>query len=195
MYFHDAWRAQPVLDATDSDLILPSRPGLLVHGCHWPRQSLPPNVLSVSDRDPDNEEHEAQEGHLLSSPAETVAAMAEEATQEVVSVHSSPSESPTIPSTEQPEEDDARMEDDDSANTSSADEDDCLSNRSALPKACPAQDEMLEAEDDARSMQPPQGVEPQSSSPTSHFSESSGTVVLPCQNKNSSEVILLIKSP
>ena len=102
VYFYDAWRAQPVLDAIDSDLILPSRPGLLVHGCYWPRQSLPPDVLSVSDRDPDNEEHEAQEGHLLSSPAETDAAMAEEATQEVVSVHSSPSESPTIPSTEQP---------------------------------------------------------------------------------------------
>ena len=36
--------------------ILPSRPGLLVHGCYWPRQSLPPDVLSVSDHDPDNEE-------------------------------------------------------------------------------------------------------------------------------------------
>ena len=45
VYFYDAWRAQPVLDAIDSDLILPSRPGLLVHGCYWPRQSLPPHVL------------------------------------------------------------------------------------------------------------------------------------------------------
>ena len=50
------WRAQPVLDARGSDLILPSRPGLLVQGCCWPQQSLPPEVLSVSDRDPDNEE-------------------------------------------------------------------------------------------------------------------------------------------
>ena len=29
VYFYDAWRAQPVLDAIGSDLILPSRPGLL----------------------------------------------------------------------------------------------------------------------------------------------------------------------
>ena len=46
--------------------------------------------------------------------------MVEEVTQEVVSVHSSPSESPTIPSTEQPEDDDAHMEDNDSASSSSA---------------------------------------------------------------------------
>ena len=165
VYFHDAWRAQPVLDATDSDLILPSRPGLLVHGCYWPRQSLPPDVLSVSDRDPDNGEHEAQEGHLLSSPAETDAAMAEEATQEVVSVHSSPSESPTIPSTEQPEDDDAHMEDNDSASSSSAEAGDCLGNRLVLPDACPAQDDMLAAGDDARSALAPDRtpLSPQSS--------------------------------
>ena len=172
VYFYDAWRAQPVLDAPDSDLILPSRPGLLVHGCYWPRQSLTPDVLSVSDRDPDKEEHEAQEGHSLSSPAETDAAMAEEATQEVVSVHSSPSESPTIPSTEQPEDDDAHMEDDDSASSSSAEAGDCLSNRPVLPDACPAQDDMLAADDDARSALPPQDVDPPSDSPISHSSES-----------------------
>ena len=172
VYFYDAWRAQPVLDAIDSDLILPSRPGLLVHGCYWPWQSLPPDVLSVSDRDPDNEEHEAQEGHLLSSPAETDAAMAEEATQEVVSVHSSPSESPTIPSTEQPEDDDAHMEDNDSASSSSAEAGDCLSNRPVLPDACPAQDDMLAAGDDARSALPPQNVDHPSDSPRSHSSES-----------------------
>ena len=172
VYFYDAWRAQPVLDAIDSDLILPSRPGLLVHGCYWPRQSLPPDVLSVSDRDPDNEEHEAQEGHSLSSPAETDAAMAEEATQEVVSVHSSPSESPTIPSTEQPEDDDAHMEDDDSASSSSAEAGDCLSNRPVLPDACPAQDDTLAAGDDARSVLPPQNVDHPSDSPISHSSES-----------------------
>ena len=172
VYFYDAWRAQPVLDAIDSDLILPSRPGLLVHGCYWPRQSLPPDVLSVSDRDPDNEEHEAQEGHLLSSPAETDAAMAEEATQEVVSGHSSPSESPTIPSTEQPEDDDAHMEDNDSASSSSTEAGDCLSNRPVLPDARPAQDDMLAAGDDARSALPPQNVDHPSDSPRSHPSES-----------------------
>ena len=172
VYFYDAWRAQPVLDAIDSDLILPSRPGLLVHGCYWPRQSLPPDVLSVSDRDPDNEEHEAQEGHMQSSPAETDAAMAEEATQEVVSAHSSPSESPTIPSTEQPEDNDAHMEDNDSASSSSTEAGDCLSNRPVLPDACPAQDDMLAAGDDARSALPPQNVDHPSDSSRSHSSES-----------------------
>ena len=64
------------------------------------------------------------------------------------------------------------MEEDDSANISSEDEGDCLSNRPALPGACPAQDEMLEADEDARSELPPQDVDPSSSSPTSHSSES-----------------------
>ena len=172
VYFCDAWRVQPVLDAPGSELVLPPQPGLLVHGCYWPQPSATPDVLSVSDRDTEKEEYEVQEGQPLSSPAVTDATMADEEANEAVSVHSSSSESPTVPSTEQPEEDDAHMEDDDSANTSSADEDDCLSNRPAPPEACPAQDEMLEAEDDARSMLPPQDVEPQSSSPTSHFSES-----------------------
>ena len=173
VYFYDAWRVQPVLDAPESDLVLPPQPGLLVHGCYWPRPSLTPDVLSVSDRDPEKEEHEVQEGQSLSSLAATDAAMADEDANEAVSVHSSSSESPTIPSTEQPEEDDAHMEDEDSANTSSAEEEgDCLSNRPALPDACPAQDEMLEAEDDARSELPPQDVDPPSSSPTSHSSES-----------------------
>ena len=137
-----------------------------MHGCYWPQPSATPEVLSVSDRDTEKEEHEVQEGQPLSSPAATDATMADEEANEAVSVHSSSSESPTIPSTEQPEEDDAHMEDDDSANTSSADEDDCLSNRPAPPEAYPAQDEMLEAEDEARSMLPPQNGEPPSSSPT-----------------------------
>ena len=172
VYFYDAWRVQPVLDAPGSELVLPPQPGLLVHGCYWPQPSATPDVLSVSDHDTEKEEQEVQEGQPLSSPAATDATMADEEANEAVSVHSSSSESPTIPSTEQPEEDDARMEDDDSANTSSADEDDCLSNRPAPPEACPAQDEMQEVEDEARSMLPPQDGEPPSSSPTSHFSES-----------------------
>ena len=76
--------------------------------------------------------------------------MAEEDANEAVSVHSFSSESPTIPSTEQPEEDDAHMADDAGASTSSAEEEgDCLSNRPALSDACPARDKMLEVEDDA----------------------------------------------
>ena len=172
VYFYDAWRVQPVLDAPESELVLPPQPGLLARGCYWPRPSLTPDVLSVSDRDPEKEEHEGQEGQSLPSLAATDAAMADEDANEAVSVHSSSPESPTIPSTEQPEEDDAHMEDDDSANISSAEEGDCLSNRPALPDACPAQDEMLEADGDARSELPPQDVDPPSSSPTSHSSES-----------------------
>ena len=53
------------------------------------------------------------------------------------------------------------MADDASASTSSAEEEgDCLSNRPALPDACPAQDEMLEAEDDAGSELPSTGRGP-----------------------------------
>ena len=148
VYFYDAWRVQPVLDAPESDLVLPPKPGLLEHGCYWPRPNLTPEVLSISDRDPDKEEQEVQEGQSPTSLAVTDAAMAEEDANEAVSIHSSSSESPTVPSTEQPEEDDAHMADDASASTSSAEEEgDCLSNRPALPDACPARDEMLEAEE------------------------------------------------
>ena len=58
------------------------------------------------------------------------------------------------------------------ANTSSADEDDCLSNHPAPPEAYPAHDEMPEAEEEARSTLLPQNGESPSSSPTSHSSES-----------------------
>ena len=122
MYFYDAWRVQPVLDAPESDLVLPPKPGLLEHGCYWPRPNLTPEVLSISDRDPEKEEQEVQEGQSPSSLAVTDAAMAEEDANEAVSIHSSSSESPTIPSTEQPEDDDAHMADDASASTSSAEE-------------------------------------------------------------------------
>ena len=43
-----------------------------------------------------------------------------------------------MPSEVQPEEDDARMEDNDSATTSSEDEGDCLSNHPASPETGPA---------------------------------------------------------
>ena len=92
--------------------------------------------------------------------------MAEEDANEAVSIHSSSSESPTIPSTEQPEDDDARIADDASASTSSAEEEgDCLSNRPALPDACPAQDEMLEAENDAGASYPHRTWTPQVAAP------------------------------
>ena len=106
------------------------------------------------------------------TPAETDDAMAEEATQDVVLVHSSPSESPTIPSTEKPEDDDAHMEDTDSASSSSTEAGDCLSNRPVSPVPRPEQVDRRAAGDDARRVIPPQNVNHPSDSPGSHFSES-----------------------
>ena len=56
------------------------------------------------------------------------------------------------------------MADDAGASSSAEEEGDCLW---AFPGACPARDEMLDAEDDAGSVLPPQDVDPPSSSPTS----------------------------
>ena len=95
VYFYDAWKVQPVLDAPGSELVLPPQPGLLVHGCCWPQPSATPDVLSVSDRATEEEEHGVQAGQPLSSPAATDATMADEEASEAVSVHSSSSESPT----------------------------------------------------------------------------------------------------
>ena len=163
---------QPVLDDPESDLVLPPKPGLLEHGCYWPRPNQTPEVLSISDRDPGNEEQAMREGESPTSLAVTDADMAEEDANEAVSIHSSSSKSPTIPSTEHPEEADAHMADDASATASSVEEEgDCLSNRPAFPDACPTNDEMLDAEDDAGSVLPPQDVDPPNSSPTSQSSE------------------------
>ena len=96
VYFYDAWRVQPVLDAPGSELVLPPRPGLLVQGCYWPQPNATPEVLSVSDRKTEKEEHDVQEGQPLSSPVATDATMADDEVDEAVSVHSSASESPTI---------------------------------------------------------------------------------------------------
>ena len=152
VYFYDAWRVQPVLDDPESDLVLPPKRGLLERGCYWPRPNQTPEVLSISDRDPDNEEQAMREGESPTSLAVTDADMAEEDANEAVLIHGSSSKSPTIRSTEHPEEADAHMADDASAATSSVEEEgDCLSNRQAFPDACPTSDEMLDAEDDAGS--------------------------------------------
>ena len=143
VHFCDAWRVQPVLDAPESDLVLPPKPGLSEQGCYWPRPNQTPKVLSVSDRDPDKEEQAT-----LTSLAVTDADVAEEDANEAVSIHSSSSKSPTIPSTEHLEEADEHIVDDARAAASSMEEEgDCLSNRPAFPDACPPRDEMLSPED------------------------------------------------
>ena len=78
VYFYDAWRVQPVLDDPESDLVLPPKPGLLEHGCYWPRPNQTPEILSISDRDPGNEEQAMREGESPTSLAVTDADMAEE---------------------------------------------------------------------------------------------------------------------
>ena len=58
------------------------------------------------------------------------------------------------------------MADDAGASTSSAEEKgDCLSNRPAFPDASPERDEMLDAEDDAGSVLPPQEWTPRVAAP------------------------------
>ena len=39
IYFYDAWRQEPLLNAPGSDLVLPPEAGLLVHGRYWPTQT------------------------------------------------------------------------------------------------------------------------------------------------------------
>ena len=119
VYFYDAWRVQPVLDAPESDLVLPPQPGLLVHACYWPRPSLTPDVLSVSDRDPEKEEHEVQEGQSLSSLAATDAAMLMKTQMKQSQSTAAPPSRP-LSRAQSNRRKMMRMEDDDSANTSSA---------------------------------------------------------------------------
>ena len=52
VYFYDAWRAQPVLDALGSELVLPLQAGLLVHGCFWPQGDCLSNRPASSNTRP-----------------------------------------------------------------------------------------------------------------------------------------------
>ena len=165
VYFYDAWRVQPILDDPESDLVLPPKPGFLEQGCCWPRPNQAPEVLS--------DQQAMREEESPTFLEVTDADMADKDANEAVSIHSASSKSPTIPSTEHPEEANAHIVDNASATTSSVEEEcDCLSNRPASPDAGPTSDEMLDAEDDAGSLLPPQDVDPPNSSPTSQSSES-----------------------
>ena len=128
VYFYDAWRAQPVLNAPGSELVLPPQPGLLVHGCFWPQPSAPEDVLSVSDVATEAGDQSCQ---TPTSPETADAIMADEEASNIVSVLSSPSEPSTLPSAVLQEEADSPMEDKDGDATSSEEEGDCLSNHPA----------------------------------------------------------------
>ena len=169
VYFYDAWRAQPVLNAPGSELVLPPQPGLLVHGCFWPQPSAPEDVLSVSDVATEAGDQSCQ---TPASPETADAIMADEEASNIVSVLSSPSEPSTLPSAVLPEEADSPMEDKDGDATSSDEAGDCLSNRPASSNTRPANEEMLEENGEENSALPPQGVDPQDESPPSHSSES-----------------------
>ena len=57
IYFYDAWRQEPVLDAPGSDLALPPEAGLLIQGCYWPSQQAGTEVLAVSDAETEVADH------------------------------------------------------------------------------------------------------------------------------------------
>ena len=140
VYFYDAWRAQPVLDAPGSELVLPPQPGLLVHGCFWPQLSASEDVLSVSDVATEAGDQARQ---TLTSPETADAIMADEEASDIVSVLSSPEPS-TLPSTVLQEEADSAMGDKDGDATLSDEAGDCLSNRPASSNTRPASNDMLE---------------------------------------------------
>ena len=169
VYFYDAWRAQPVLDAPGSELVLPPQPGLLVHGCFWPQPSASEDVLSASDVATEAGDQACQ---TLTSPETADAIMADEEASDIVSVLSSPSEPSTLPSTVLQEEPDSPMEDKDGDATLSDEAGDCLSNRPASSNTRPANNDTLEENGEETSALPPHGADPQDESSPSHSSES-----------------------
>ena len=141
VYFCDAWRAQPVLDALGSELVLPPQPGLLVLGCFWPQPSASEEVLSVSDVATEADDQACQTP-TSSETADAIVADVE--ASDIVSVLSSPSEPSTLPSTVRQEEADSPIEDKDGDATLSDEAGDCLSNRPASSNTQPASNGMLE---------------------------------------------------
>ena len=82
VYCFDAWRPEPVLDVPGSELILPPKAGLLVHGCYWPTPGTPEDVLSVSDAETEAADQPCQSP---ASPVATDATMAAEEASNLVS--------------------------------------------------------------------------------------------------------------
>ena len=169
IYFHDAWRTQPVLGAPESDLVLPPHPGLLTQGCYWPQRDAEDEVLSVSDI---ATKADAQACQTPTSPETADAVMTDEEANDFVSVLSSSTEPSTLPSTVHQEETDSPMGDKDAKANPSEEAGDCLSNRPASSSTRPVNNEMLEENGEDSSAMPPQGVDPQDDSSPSHSSES-----------------------
>ena len=95
VYFCDAWRPEPVLDAPGSELVLPPAAGLLVHGCYWPQPRIADDILSVSEVETEAAAHPR---HPPASPETTDATMAAWEENSIVSVPSSPPDPSTLPS-------------------------------------------------------------------------------------------------
>ena len=157
VYFYDAWKPEPVLDVPGSELVLPPKAGLLVHGCYWPQPGTPEDVLSVSDADTEAADQPCQSP---ASPVTTDATMAAEEASNLVSVLSSPSEPSTLPSSALPDGADSPMGEGDDDATSSGGEGDCLSNCPASSNMRPANEAMVEEDGEESSALPPQGVDP-----------------------------------
>ena len=169
IYFYDAWRAQPVLGAPESDLVLPPHPGLLTQGCYWPPRNAEEEVLSVSDIVAVTDDQACQ---TPTSPEAADAVMTDEEANDIVSVLSSSTVPSTLPSTVHQDEADSPMGDKEAETNPLEEAGDCLSNRPASSSSRPVNNEMLEENGEDCSAIPPQGVNPQDDSSPSHSSES-----------------------
>ena len=152
VHFYDAWRPEPVLDVQGSELVLPPKAGLLVHGCYWPQPGTTEDIFSVSDAETETADHPCQSP---ASPATTDATMAAEEASKLVSVLSSPSEPSTLPSSSIPVGADSPMGQGDDDATLTGGEGDCLSNCPSSSNIRPANEAMEEEEGEASSALPP----------------------------------------
>ena len=100
IYFYDAWRQEPLLNAPGSDLVLPPEEGLLIQGCYWPKQTEGSPIQIESDANTEDAEGQATS---LQSPGATDAAMETSETDTAISV-SSEEDAHAVPGTPSEEE-------------------------------------------------------------------------------------------
>ena len=89
-----------------SEIVLPPKPGLLVHGCYWPCQQTTAEIFAVSDAEREEADHSPAPEP---SPDAIDVAMASGETSEIVSISSALSENTTLPSSLSGENTDSSM--------------------------------------------------------------------------------------
>ena len=169
VYFYDAWRVQPVLDAPGSELVLPPQPGGL-HGCYCLSQ-VQHLMFSLSLT---ASQKKMNAVYKRDSPCPLLRRqMPQWPTKKQVkqSLSTAPPQS-RLPCRAQC----SRRKTTRAWRTVTVLPPPLQMRVIALaiirPPPKPAQDELLAAEDEASSTLPPQGIDPQGDSPTSHSSES-----------------------